>query len=81
MGQIADFGLAVLRQATSTINRLDTSGTMRWMAPERMNGEAMTQAADIYSFGMTMFETYSGGEEPLSEVPDAAVSSVIRVKA
>jgi serine/threonine protein kinase len=72
--QIADFGMAVLRQATESLTKHGAGGTIRWMAPERLDGEPMTPAADVYSYSMTMFEMYSGGEEPLSEVSDAAVS-------
>ena len=66
--------MAVLRQKTSSLTKHGMSGTMRWMAPELIDGEPLTKAADVYSFSMTMFEIYSGGEEPLAEISDVAVS-------
>ena len=57
--KIGDFGLSkikVMTQSTMTESN-QLKGTIRWLAPEIMEGNAKhTDATDIYSFGMTLFE-------------------------
>ena len=57
---LCDFGLARIKQHSTTIaspNDLGTpTGTLRWMAPEQMLYGVTGYAADMYSFGMTIYE-------------------------
>jgi tetratricopeptide (TPR) repeat protein len=57
--KVMDFGLAKMteevRRATTVIG-----GTPYYMAPEQATGENVDQRADIYAFGVTLFELTSG---------------------
>lgn len=57
---VADFGLAKLADS-STVPSLKGAGSLRWQSPEVLRGEAhRTFSSDVYSFGMTIYETLSG---------------------
>jgi serine/threonine protein kinase len=59
--QISDFGLARLRQETSSISTAGHApGTIRWSAPELLQRHAKTTPqSDIYSLGMVLWEMTS----------------------
>jgi serine/threonine protein kinase len=56
--RIADFGLAaVTRNLDSVGNTTAARGyTLRWTAPEILNGGVASQEGDIFSFAMVMVE-------------------------
>lgn len=56
--KICDFGLAHLQALRDQIS-LGCVGTHHWMAPEVLRGEEYSQAADVYSFGMILWEMVS----------------------
>jgi serine/threonine protein kinase len=58
---VADFGLSqaidnIRSQSLHSTRANEARGTLRWMAPECLDGEAATQASDVYSLGITMWE-------------------------
>ncbi|RHZ84019.1 hypothetical protein Glove_86g150 [Diversispora epigaea] len=53
---IGDFGLCKPKTSVGKV----TSGVIPYMAPEVLRGEKYTQASDIYSFGMIMWEIETG---------------------
>ncbi|KAG8900010.1 Leucine-rich repeat serine/threonine-protein kinase 2 [Tulasnella sp. 403] len=56
---LCDFGLA--RSATKdTDPLLKGFGSLRWQAPELMDGNPKSTSSDVYAFGMTIFEVLSG---------------------
>ncbi|KZO99031.1 kinase-like protein [Calocera viscosa TUFC12733] len=66
---LADFGLArillEIRDSQTSESESFTMGNERWMAPERFSNEftstaSITPAADVYSFGMVIYEVYTG---------------------
>jgi len=67
---ICDFGLSQLKAeivARSGIGAQAeiwsaTGGTMRWKSPERLLGAAFSYPADVYAFGITIFEVSFSGE-------------------
>lgn len=59
--KVSDFGTAKLMSASQT--KLSITGTVRYSAPETTYGEEETvdwRKADVYSFGITMYETFTG---------------------
>ena len=55
---ISDFGLC--RSVNQTNIKNDIYGVLPYMAPEVLRGKPYTKAADIYSFGIIMWEMTSG---------------------
>ena len=55
VAKIADFGWARLRNEHMTKLR----GTFQWMAPEVISKENYTEKADVYSFGIILWEFWS----------------------
>lgn len=55
---VSDFGLATILNAGESAPLVAQSqdGTVRYMAPERLKGEADTFAGDQYSLGLTLYE-------------------------
>uniref|UniRef100_A0A5B6YNQ8 Receptor-like serine/threonine-protein kinase n=2 Tax=Davidia involucrata TaxID=16924 RepID=A0A5B6YNQ8_DAVIN len=58
--KVADFGLAKLigREFSRVLTTI--RGTRGYLAPEWISGEAITPKADVFSFGMLVFEIISG---------------------
>ena len=63
---ITDFGLAISKEHAGAenghggVHAGNTSGTLRYMAPEKLDGCADEDTADIYSLGVTLIELLSG---------------------
>jgi serine/threonine protein kinase len=62
--RIVDFGIASLANQSLEGQRLTTLGTIfgspLYMSPEQSRGEPITERADIYSLGCTLFEALCG---------------------
>ncbi|KAI9177984.1 hypothetical protein LWI28_021347 [Acer negundo] len=58
--KVADFGLAKLfgREFSRVLTTM--RGTRGYLAPEWISGEAVTPKADVFSYGMLLFEVISG---------------------
>jgi len=64
--KIADFGIARLcRDSMSRLTSQQDSGTLLYMAPEQLDGES-SEASDIYSFGVMLYEMLAGDPPFLS---------------
>lgn len=57
--KICDFGLARYKEKFERDNH-GKVGTPHWMAPEILRGEKYTEAADVYSFGVILWELVTG---------------------
>jgi serine/threonine protein kinase len=57
--KIADVGLAQMVQTTH-ISNLNGMGTFAYAAPELLTGSKCNEAADIFSFGVLLWELVSG---------------------
>ena len=71
--KIVDFGLAsVGREVENRLTRTGhLVGTPHYMAPELIRGEEINAQADLYSFGIMMYEMFSGklpydGDNPMN---------------
>eukprot|EP00002_Diphylleia_rotans_P012992 TRINITY_DN2530_c1_g1_i1.p1 TRINITY_DN2530_c1_g1~~TRINITY_DN2530_c1_g1_i1.p1 ORF type:complete len:2536 (+),score=366.48 TRINITY_DN2530_c1_g1_i1:56-7663(+) len=73
--KVSDFGMTAF-QGHETKER--SSGSLYWMAPEVISGDKFTAAADVYSFGIVMWEVFSRCE-PYSgfETPSAVATLVV----
>ncbi|PIA36642.1 hypothetical protein AQUCO_03300090v1 [Aquilegia coerulea] len=58
--KVADFGLAKLLGRDFSRVLTSMRGTRGYLAPEWISGVAITTKADVYSFGMMLFEIVSG---------------------
>jgi serine/threonine protein kinase len=57
--KIADFGLSAF-YATQMTHMTNVAGTAAWSAPEVLKGEDMRGSADVYSFGVILWEIVTG---------------------
>uniref|UniRef100_A0A452ZQ32 Receptor-like serine/threonine-protein kinase n=1 Tax=Aegilops tauschii subsp. strangulata TaxID=200361 RepID=A0A452ZQ32_AEGTS len=58
--KVADFGLAKLLGRDFSRVLTSMRGTIGYLAPEWISGEAITTKADVFSYGMMLFEIISG---------------------
>ncbi|KAK3138705.1 hypothetical protein QOZ80_5AG0372400 [Eleusine coracana subsp. coracana] len=58
--KVADFGLAKLLRRDFSRVLTTMRGTIGYLAPEWISGEPITAKADVYSYGMMLFEIVSG---------------------
>jgi len=77
IAQIMDFGLAKLRDSGSKITRLtkegSTVGTAGYMSPEQVQGQNTDHRSDIFSFGVLMYEMFTG-QLPFKGVHETALA-------
>lgn len=72
---LADFGIAALLETgADTVTRLTTGGMrlgdVKYMSPEQLRNEPVTEQSDVYALGMLAFEVLTG-RTPLSDKPIA----------
>ena len=63
--KVLDFGLAKLADPGGTSSHFETQpgtlpGSVRYVAPERLLGEAADPRADVFSLGIVMYEMLAG---------------------
>lgn len=66
--KLLDFGVSVLKQSTAPG---EVAGTFGYIAPEVLRGEPVTEAADLYSFGVVACELLTGRPLHQDDSPDA----------
>jgi serine/threonine protein kinase/Flp pilus assembly protein TadD len=79
--KILDFGLAVLLDAENVAGRMTKTGTivgsLAYMAPEQLFGEADDARTDIYALGVILFEMVTGQRPFVRERPEALMFAII----
>jgi serine/threonine protein kinase/Tfp pilus assembly protein PilF len=75
--KILDFGLAKTVQADSVDDQGNIEGTLHYLSPEQVCGEALTGASDIFSFGTILFELFTGSRPFEGVYPAAIVYSIL----
>lgn len=76
--KICDFGLARAVPTHTSALTVET-GSYRWMAPEVISHEPYNTKADVFSFGILLWEILSGGELPYAHLnPLQAAVAVVR---
>lgn len=59
--RLTDFGIArAMRDSQLSSGEQTTSGTLLFMSPEQLRGEALDQRSDLYSLASTLYELLSG---------------------
>jgi serine/threonine protein kinase len=88
---LVDFGIAMTPDDVKNLKKLTKSGyvigTPAYMSPEQSNGEELDGKSDLYSLGITLYETlcghlpHPGGYQPLADANEAippAIDDLIR---
>ncbi|MGA8264032.1 MAG: serine/threonine-protein kinase, partial [Ignavibacteriaceae bacterium] len=75
--KIMDFGLAKLRGKTKLTKIGTTIGTIEYMSPEQAQGEEVDQRADIWSFGIVLYEMLTGKMPFRGEYDQAVLYSIL----
>lgn len=70
--KVMDFGLAKLKGSLKLTKSSSTVGTLSYMAPEQIQGKEIDGRADIFSFGVVLFEMLTG-HMPFRGEHDAAI--------
>lgn len=76
--RILDFGIAAKSDLDATLSSCqgDLQGTIAYMAPERLSGQPLSTAADIYALGVIIYEMLSG-KRPYPDVHGLALAAAI----
>jgi eukaryotic-like serine/threonine-protein kinase len=76
--KVADFGIAKIAEAAGDLTVSGVViGTPAYMAPERLEGESATPAADLYSTGVVLYEALTG-RKPFAADSAIGVAEQIR---
>jgi Protein kinase domain len=58
--RLLDFGLARMSEAETLTEQGDVPGTLAYISPERLAGEAASAAADVWAVGVMLWEALAG---------------------
>jgi TolB-like protein/tRNA A-37 threonylcarbamoyl transferase component Bud32 len=78
--KIMDFGLARVTGTTMMTKEGTTMGTIAYMSPEQARGEELDNRTDIWSFGVVLYEMFSGQLPFKGEHDQAIVYSILEEK-
>jgi serine/threonine-protein kinase len=83
--KILDFGLAVLLSGAKTMGRMTQPGmivgSLPYMAPEQLFGEADDPRTDIYSLGVLLYEMATGTRPFAKDRPESLMFAIINTAA
>jgi serine/threonine-protein kinase len=79
--KILDFGIALLLAGAGATGRITQAGmalgSLSYMSPEQLFGEANDTRADIYSLGVMLYEMVTGRVPFVKERPEALMFAII----
>jgi serine/threonine-protein kinase len=78
--KIMDFGLARMAGGTLLTQEGMAMGTIAYMSPEQARGEEVDHRTDIWSFGVVLYETFTGQLPFKGEQDQAVVYSILNEK-
>ncbi|KAI9907987.1 hypothetical protein PsorP6_003496 [Peronosclerospora sorghi] len=76
--KISDFGLSCVLEIGSSSELTAETGTYRWMAPEVIRHEPYSSKADVYSFGIVLWELLTRDQPFRGLTPIQAAFAVAR---
>jgi tRNA A-37 threonylcarbamoyl transferase component Bud32 len=75
--KLTDFGVAHLAESDLTRTG-DVVGTLAYMAPEQAEGERISEAVDVYSLALTLYEGWTGSNPIKARGPAATARNLGR---
>ena len=78
--KVMDFGLAKLKGSLKLTKTSSTVGTLAYMAPEQLKGEATDARMDIFSFGVVFYEMLTGYLPFKGEYESALMYSILNTE-
>ena len=73
--KLTDFGCALLFDADST--QIAGAGSLSYMSPEQIKGEALNHQSDIYSMGAVLYRLLTGHNTFMAEDNIAAINQIL----